>query len=108
MSPSPAHAVGSATPPRTVHSRGFLEVSHRVCEPPTSELRIPIKLIQGDRYDKLLGSIERQRQGRHHERYRLRCRRTPSLLQHLVLQPAQQQHIGLGEVVDSVPVPLLI
>src|SRR5271157_702253 len=76
---------------------------------PAHELRVPIDPVQGARHDVLLCRVDRPGEGFHPIRPRSRPhRRPPRCLHHFVSHPAEEEGIGLVEVLDRVTMQVFV
>lgn len=99
--------------PHAAHEQSFprlpLELPDALFRIPAHELRVPVGPLQGARHDVLLRRVDRPG-----ERLRpigprpRRRRQPPRCLRHLVGHPAEEERIGLDEVLGSVTVQLLV
>src|SRR3989441_4115610 len=86
-----------------------LELLNGLPQIPAHELRVPIDPVQGGRHDVLLCRVDRPGEGFHPIRPRSRPRRRPPrCLHHFVSHPAEEEGIGLVEVLDRVTMQVFV
>src|SRR5258706_8996939 len=86
-----------------------LRIASSLPQIPAHELRVPIGPLQGARHDILPCRVDRPGEGFHPIRPRSRPRRRPErCLHHFVRYPAEEEGIGLVEVLDRVTMQLFV
>ena len=87
-----------------------LELLDGLAQVPAHELGVPVDPVQGARHDVLLRRVDRPGEGLRPRRASLpvRRRRPPRRLHHLVGHPAEEEGVGLREVLDGVAMQLLV
>ena len=113
INPSSVNASASFTPATNSPLPDSRSSCHGLPQIPVHEPRVPIDPVQGARDDVLLRRVDRPGEGFHPGLHPIRPRarprrRPPRCLHHFVSHPAEEEGIGLAEVLDRVTMQVFV